>query len=116
MASTASYYLTLAFLQTIDFIIFALNFILSPFPAGRVVPHQFSPGSPPHFFDRPGPWFLCVAAGWLGKGQAPNWLWNWATYPGLGAGGDWGEPVRPNLGKDKDSRSPCPAIKSVAVG
>ena len=111
LADTFAYYATLLILQVIDFFVLIVNLLVKPFEAGCVVPGPFSPRSPPPFLDRPGPWFVCVAAGWLGRGCSPNWLWNWAHYSGVGAGGDWGEPVKPDLGEDKDSRSPCPAIK-----
>lgn len=111
VAESFTFYSTLLVLETIDLLLFAANSIFRPFDVGRVVPSPFSAGSPPRFGERPGPWVMCVVAGWLGQAHSPNWLWNWSHYSGIGVGGDWGNAVQPELGEDKDSRSPCPAIK-----
>ena len=98
------------FLMVTDSIILFNNFVWPNVKRGSAVPPAFSPHSPPNPFKMPATWIICLLARLLGK-QAPDWLVRWATWGGVGCGGDWGLAQAP---RTTDSRGPCPALNALA--
>lgn len=109
IGARASYQLTLALLELVDFIIVLLNCVLPSTRSGEVVPDSFHPNAPPPFLKRPLSWSLCKLVATLGRERTPDLLWYFANWQGVGHGGKWGEAHEPVL--REVSRSPCPALK-----